>query len=249
MATHIEPGYARMTPQSEQDKAKLASGIKAVDHYLKPGMKVGLGSGTTSHWFVRALAQRVAQGFQIKGVPTSNATRELALELGVPLTDLGAVDQLDVTIDGADEIDHQGSMIKGGGACLLWEKIVAAASKKMVAVVDDKKVFERLGRFPLPIEVIPFGWQSTQRLLRELLADAGYDRDVKITTRMKNGERLVTDSGNWIFDCHLESIHDTHALAPRFNAIPGVVENGLFVGIADEMIVGHADGSSDIVVF
>lgn len=249
MATHIEPGHARMVPLTPQDKAKLAAGTKAIDHCLKPGMRVGLGSGTTSHWFVRALAQRVAQGFEITGVPTSNATLELARELGVPLTDLGAMDRLDVTIDGADEIDHQGSMIKGGGACLLWEKIVAAASRKMVAVVDDKKVFERLGRFPLPVEVVPFGWQSTERLLRELFADAGYDHNLKITTRMKGGERLLTDSGNLILDCHLESIHDTHALAPRFNAIPGVVDNGLFVGIASEMIVGHADGSSDIVVF
>jgi ribose 5-phosphate isomerase A len=248
MGTHIEPGYATMKPASAQDEAKLASGIKAIDHYLRPGMKVGLGSGTTSHWFVRALADRVAKGFDVVGVPTSNATRELARELGVPLTDLGTVDQLDVTIDGADEIDHQGSMIKGGGACLLWEKIVAAASKKMVAVVDDKKVFERLGRFPLPVEVIPFGWQSTERLLRELFVSAGFDKSVRITTRMKNGERLLTDSGNFILDCHLEAIADPLSLAPRFNAIPGVVENGLFVGIASEMIVGHADGSADIVV-
>lgn len=122
MATYIEPGYAQLKPASKQDEAKLVSGNKAVDHYLKPGMKVGLGSGTTSHWFVRALAPRVKDGLDIVGVPTSNATRELALELGVPLTDLGQIDRLDVTIDGADEIDHQGSMIKGGGACLLWEK-------------------------------------------------------------------------------------------------------------------------------
>ena len=248
MGTHIEPGYATMKPASAQDEAKLASGIKAIDHYLRPGMKVGLGSGTTSHWFVRALAVRVERGFEVVGVPTSNATRELALELGVPLTDLGTIDQLDVTIDGADEIDHRGSMIKGGGACLLWEKIVAAASKKMVAVVDDKKVFERLGRFPLPIEVIPFGWQSTERLLRELFVSAGFDKSVRITTRMKNGERLLTDSGNLILDCHLEAIADPISLAPRFNAIPGVVENGLFVGIASEMIVGHADGSAEVVV-
>jgi ribose 5-phosphate isomerase A len=248
VSTYIEPGYARMKPKSAQDEAKLASGIKAVEHYLRPGMKVGLGSGTTSHWFVRALAERVAAGFEIVGVPTSNATRELALELGVPLTDLGQIDQLDVTIDGADEIDHQGSMIKGGGACLLWEKIVAMASRKMVAVVDDKKVFERLGRFPLPVEVIPFGWQSTERLLRELFVSARFDQGVRIVTRMKGSEPLVTDSGNWILDCHLESIADPIGLAPRFNAIPGVVENGLFVGIASEMIVGHADGSAEIVL-
>lgn len=248
MSTFIEPGYAHMKPASKQDEAKLASGIKAVDHYLRPGMKVGLGSGTTSHWFVRALAPRVKEGLDIVGVPTSNATRELALELGVPLTDLGKIDRLDVTIDGADEIDHRGSMIKGGGACLLWEKIVAAASRKMVAVVDDKKVFDVLGRFPLPIEVIQFGWQSTERLLRELFVSAGFDAGVLIERRTKGGQLVVTDSGNWILDCHLNAIADPLSLAPRFNAIPGVVENGLFVGIASEMIVGHADGSAEIVV-
>ncbi|WP_250494267.1 ribose-5-phosphate isomerase RpiA [Caballeronia sp. GAWG1-1] len=249
MATYIEPGYAQLKPASKQDEAKLVSGNKAVDHYLKPGMKVGLGSGTTSHWFVRALAPRVKDGLDIVGVPTSNATRELALELGVPLTDLGQIDRLDVTIDGADEIDHQGSMIKGGGACLLWEKIVAAASRKMVAVVDDKKVFDTLGRFPLPIEIIQFGWQSTERLLRDLFVSAGFDESVRIERRVKNGELVVTDSGNWILDCHLQAIPEPLALSPRFNAIPGVVEHGLFTGIASEMIVGHADGTADIVVF
>ncbi|WP_230678058.1 ribose-5-phosphate isomerase RpiA [Burkholderia gladioli] len=249
MSTHIEPGYAHLQPANKQDEAKLVSGIKAVDHYLRSGMKVGLGSGTTSHWFVRALAPRVRDGLEIVGVPTSNATRELALELGVPLTDLGQIDRLDVTIDGADEIDREGSMIKGGGACLLWEKIVAAASRKMVAVVDDKKVFDTLGRFPLPIEVIPFGWQSTERLLRELFVSAGFAPGVRIERRMRDGQLVATDSGNWILDCHLEAIAEPRALAPRFNAIPGVVENGLFVGIASEMIVGYADGRAEIVRF
>jgi ribose 5-phosphate isomerase A len=237
-----------MAPSSDQDRAKWAAGTGAIETYLRDGMKLGLGSGTTSHWFVRALGEAVAKGLHVVGVPTSSATRDLALEVGVPLTTLADVDRLDLTIDGADEIDHDGQMIKGGGACLLWEKIVAAASKKMVAVVDDKKVFERLGRFPLPIEVIPFGWQSTERLLRELFVSAGFDKSVRITTRMKNGERLLTDSGNLILDCHLEAIADPISLAPRFNAIPGVVENGLFVGIASEMIVGHADGSAEVVV-
>ena len=242
MGTHIEPGYATMKPASAQDEAKLASGIKAIDHYLRPGMKVGLGSGTTSHWFVRALAARVEKGFEVVGVPTSNATRELALELGVPLTDLGTIDQLDVTIDGADEIDHQGSMIKGGGACLLWEKIVAAASKKMVAVVDDKKVFERLGRFPLPVEVIPFGWQSTERLLHELFVNAGFDKSVRITTRMKNGERLLTDSGNFILDCPFSSIAEPRQLEQAINMTVGVVENGLFLGRSAAVIVASDRG-------
>ncbi len=249
MPTYIEPGYARLEPRSAQERAKLASGEKAVDHYLRSGMRVGLGSGTTSHWFVRALARRTADGLVLVGVPTSNATRELAQELGIRLIDLGTVDQLDVTIDGADEIDLRGSMIKGGGACLLWEKIVAAASAKMVAVVDDQKVRQRIGQFPLPIEVIQFGWQSTGRLIRELLADAGYARNIRIERRMNGESPVVTDSGNWILDCHLGAIHDAPALAPRFNAIPGVVENGLFVGIATEMVVGHADGTSEIVRF
>jgi ribose 5-phosphate isomerase A len=234
-----------MKPASEQDAAKLAAGRAAVREYVHSGLKVGLGSGTTSHWFVRALAETLPDGLEIVGVPTSTATRDLALELGVPLGDLNELDVLDITIDGADEIDHDGAMIKGGGACLLWERIVANASRRMVAVVDDKKVVDTLGAFPLPIEVIPFGWKTTRRTLAELFERAGY-RDVRIELRVAGEEPVVTDSGHYILDAHLLRITDKELLADALNRIPGVVENGLFLDVAQEVVIGHADGSATI---
>jgi len=234
-----------MNDISAQDKAKIAAGRRAVEAYCADGMRLGLGSGTTSHFFVRGLAEKVKDGLDIIGVPTSTATRDLALELGVPLADLNDVSELDVTIDGPDEIDHQGSMIKGGGACLLWEKVVARASKKMVVVADDSKLVDTLGKFPLPIEVIRFGHVSTERLIRDLLGDFGYG-DVAMTPRMRGSERLITDSGNYIVDAHLQQIKEPGELTVELNRIPGVVENGLFVGIGQEIVFGHSDGTADI---
>lgn len=235
-----------MQPSKPQDQAKLAAGRKAIETYLKDGMRIGLGSGTTSHWFVRALGEKVAQGFDIAGVPTSTATRDLAREVGVPLLDLNDVRELDLTIDGADEIDHAGRMIKGGGACLLWEKMVARVSRRMVAVVDDGKVVDTLGKYPLPIEVIPFGWRSTARELQKLFDRFGH-RDVPMILRGGEAKPVITDSGNYILDWQLDRITEPDSLAPLFNEIPGVVEHGLFVGIAHEMVIGHADGSADVI--
>jgi len=211
-------------------------------------MKLGLGSGTTSHWFVRELAEQVRNGLDVVGVPTSTATRDLARHLGIRLADLNDLGELDLAIDGPDEIDHQGNMIKGGGACLWWEKIVARASRRMVVVADDTKVVARLGAFPLPVEVLPFGWVSSQRLIRELLAGSGYPDD-PLERRVRNGELVVTDSGNYLLDAHLGAVHDPGALAIALNQIPGVAENGLFVGIADQVILGHPDDSADVVDF
>lgn len=234
---------AELTPQ---DRAKVAAGRKAVEAYCADGMRLGLGSGTTSHFFVRGLAEKVKEGLDVVGVPTSSATRELALELGVPLADLNDVPELDVAVDGPDEIDRQGSMIKGGGACLLWEKIVARASKKMVVVADDTKLVDRLGAFPLPVEIIRFGHVSTTRLVRDLFGDFGYRDDVRIEPRRKAGEWLVTDSGNFIIDAHLEQITRGAELTVELNRIPGVVENGLFVGIGHDVVFGHSDSTADI---
>ena len=249
--TDVRPGHgagegAAVEPRSKQDLAKRAAGRRAAQEYCKDGMRLGLGSGTTSHWFVRELAVRVRDGLDVVGVPTSTATRDLALELGIRLADLNDVPELDVTVDGPDEIDPAGSMIKGGGACLLWEKIVARASKRMVVVADDTKIVERLGAFPLPIEVLPFGWVSTHRLIGELLADAGYT-DVPIERRVRDGRVVLTDSGNYLLDARLGVVGDPGALAVQLNQIPGVVENGLFVGIADEVVVGHPDESAEVV--
>jgi ribose 5-phosphate isomerase A len=195
---------------------------------------------------VRELAERVRDGLDVVGVPTSTATRDLALELGIRLADLNDLPELDVTIDGPDEIDPAGSMIKGGGACLLWEKIVARASKRMVVVADDTKIVDRLGAFPLPIEVLPFGWVSTRRLIGELLAAADY-ADVALERRVRDGGVVVTDSGNYILDARLGAVGDAGALAADLNQIPGVVENGLFVGIADEVVVGYPDESAQVI--
>jgi len=234
-----------MQPSTDQDRAKWAAGVGAIETYVHNGMKLGLGSGTTSHWFVRALGRAVADGLDVVGVPTSTATRDLAVEVGVPLTTLAEVERLDLTIDGADEIDHDGAMIKGGGACLLWERIVADASERMVAVVDESKVVPTLGAFPLPIEVIPYEWQSTRRSIARLLARLGQPV-ADLTLRTRDGAPVVTDSGNYLIDAALTKIADPLAIDAQLNWIPGVVENGLFTGIADEMVVGRADGGVDV---
>ncbi|TDC90244.1 ribose-5-phosphate isomerase RpiA [Saccharopolyspora aridisoli] len=234
-----------MQPSNEQDRAKWAAGTAVIDAYIRDGMKLGLGSGTTSHWFVRALGEAVSNGLNVVGVPTSTGTRDLALEVGVPLTTLAEVGRLDLTVDGADEIDPAGHMIKGGGACLLWERIIADTSNKVVCVVDEGKVVDQLGKFPLPIEVVQYEWQATERAISSLLDELGQP-GVKLTRREKDGGPLVTDSGNFIVDAHLEAIKDPIALDSQLNWIPGVVENGLFTGIAAEVVIGRADGSHDI---
>src|SRR6202795_3023427 len=171
-----------MEQTSAQDEAKRAAAAKAIETFLRDGMTIGLGSGTTSRRFVPILGERVTSGLRVTGVPSSKSTGQLAQEVGVPLADLNNVSQLDLTIDGADEIDSKGRMIKGGGANLLWEKIVASASDKMVCIVDESKLVESLGLFPLPIEVIPCGWRSTERHLRKLFGESGLG-DPKIGMR------------------------------------------------------------------
>ena len=211
-------------------------------------MTIGLGSGTTSRFFVRILGQRVKGGLRVIGVPSSKSTGELAKEVGVSLADLNDVEHLDLTIDGADEIDAQGRMIKGGGANLLWEKIVASASRKMVAIVDESKRVQKLGRFPLPIEVIPFAWRSTERHLRNLFKIAGY-ANVRIDVRGGTQTPLITDSGHYLLDCYLQAIVDPESLALDLNQIPGVVEHGLFLRIATDAAVGKPDGTAYTVSF
>ena len=237
-----------MQTNSPQDEAKLAAAAKAIDAFLQDGMKIGLGSGTTSRFFVRILGDRVKDGLRVVGVPSSKSTGELAKEVGVPLADLNDVERLDLTIDGADEIDPKGRMIKGGGANLLWEKIVASASRKMVAIVDESKRVQRLGRFPLPVEVIPFAWKSTERHLQNLFRKAGY-LDVQIDVRGSREKPLITDSGHYLLDCHLKEIGDPEFLAGNLNDIPGVVEHGLFLGIATDAAIGKPDGSAETITF
>jgi ribose 5-phosphate isomerase A len=237
---------ASVQPQNSQDLAKRAAGFMATEAYCEDGMTLGLGSGSSARWFVRALAVRVRDGLDVVGVPTSVETRDLARELGIRLADLDDITELDVTIDGANEIDRRGDMIKGGGAHLLREKIVARASRKVVVVADVSKLVDQLGAVPLPMEVLPFGWISSQRLISELLGDAGY-RDVAINRRTKQGDVVVTDSGNYVLDVRLGAIEDAGSLATQLNTIPGVVDSGLFIGVPDELVVAHPNGTAEIM--
>ncbi|GAB3914316.1 ribose-5-phosphate isomerase A [Microlunatus endophyticus] len=231
---------------SGQDLAKASAGIRAATDLCQNGMKLGLGSGSTAHAFVRALAERVRDGLDIVGVPTSTQTYDLAGELGVPLADLNDLVELDLTIDGTDQMAPDGSMIKGGGACLLWEKVVAKASRRVMIVADDTKLADHLGTFPLPIEVLPFGWRSSRKQIVELLADHGYENPDPVL-RNRSDDLVITDSGNYILDVTLGTVTNQAELTVLLNQIPGVVENGFFVGIADGVVVGRPDGSSEII--
>lgn len=235
--------------RSDQDRAKLAAGRFAARTHAFDGARLGLGSGTTSHYFVRALAELVADGLDVVGVPTSNGTRDLALELGITLVELDDVEQLDVCVDGPDEIDRDGAMIKGGGACLLWEKLVARTSAKMVVVADHTKAVEQLGAFPLPVEVVQYSWRTTGRAVRRLLVEHGYPDDVDLYRRERDGSPVVTDNGNFILDVRLGTARDIEQLTVELNTIPGVVENGFFVGIADEVVFGWPDGTAGTSTF
>lgn len=223
------------------DKAKFLAAKRATD-FVEDGMKLGLGTGSTAAWMVRCLAERIREeGIRVVGVPTSSRTAQLATQLGVPITTLDDAKWLDLTIDGADEFDPNLNLIKGGGAALLQEKIVATASDQMIVIADAAKDVGQLGAFPLPIEVIPFGWQTTKALVEETLVSLDVlNRDV--TLRMNGASPLVTDESNYILDLHLKRIGNPRQLSLVLNQIPGVVENGLFIDICDIVVIGHPDG-------
>ena len=227
------------------DKAKFAAARCAVD-FVEDGMKVGLGTGSTAAWMVRCLAERVREeGLRITGVPTSTRTGTLARQLGLTVTTLDEAKWLDLTIDGADEFDGELNLIKGGGAALLQEKIVATASDRMIVIADAAKEVAQLGAFPLPVEVVRFGWQTTQRLIEEVLVSM--DVLGRQTALRQSGEApLITDEGHFIIDLHLNRIENPRALWLALNQIPGVVENGLFVDICDQVVIGGTDGRVEI---
>jgi len=225
-----------MTP----DMMKIAAAVRALA-YVEPGMRLGLGTGSTAAHFVNLLAQEVQKGLDVICVPTSEATRRQAETLGIPLTTLEDVPFLDLTVDGADEIDKELRLIKGGGGALLREKIVATASDRMLVIADEAKLVDTLGAFPLPVEVVTFGLNATRNMIEMLAADAGCQGE--ITLRVKaDGSIFKTDGGNVIFDCHFGRIDDPESLDEALKFIPGVVENGLFLGIADAAVVGGRDG-------
>ena len=223
------------------DTAKFVAARRAVD-FVESGMKVGLGTGSTAAWMVRCLGERIREeGLKIVGVPTSSRTAELAVKVGVPITTLDEAKWLDLTIDGADEFDAHLNLIKGGGAALLQEKIVATASDQMIVIADAAKEVAQLGAFALPVEVIPFGWQTTKALIEETLVSMEVlGRDCSL--RMNGQSPLVTDEANYIVDLHLKRIGNARQLALVLNQIPGVVENGLFIDICDMVVIGHGDG-------
>jgi ribose 5-phosphate isomerase A len=230
------------TRLSPLDRAKFVAARRAV-RLIEPGMRVGLGTGSTAAWMVRILGEMVREdGLDVVGVPTSTRTADLARECGVRVVSLDEAQWLDLTIDGADEFDTDLNLIKGGGGALLQEKIVACASDEMVVIADAAKEVAVLGAFPLPVEVVPFGWRSTQALVEEALVSL--DVMGRETTVRMNGEvPYLTDEGNYILDLHLHRIGDARHIALVLNQVPGVVESGLFVDICDRVIVGHGDGT------
>jgi ribose 5-phosphate isomerase A len=222
------------------DALKRAAAKHALT-YVEPGMRLGLGTGSTARCFVELLGQRVKAGLEVVCVPTSEATRMHAASLSIPMTTLDDVPFLDLTIDGADELDGELRLIKGGGGALLREKIVAAASERMIVIADASKRVATLGAFPLPIEVVRFGVTSTRNMIEALAGEAGCRGEIKLRLGQDN-QPFVTDGNNYIFDCAFGSIEDPETLDEALKLIPGVVENGLFLGIADLAVIAGAGG-------
>jgi ribose 5-phosphate isomerase A len=214
---------------THDDEKKAAA--RASVSFVRDGDTVGLGSGSTATYAVRFLGERVQAGLKIVGIPTSNQTKELATSLGIPLSSLDRTPEIDVTIDGADEVDPHLSLIKGGGGALLHEKIVASASRRLVIIVDSTKQVARLGKFPVPLEVITFAQPLVRRRVEALGAD------VRLRLNADNSP-FLTDEGHHILDCQFSTIPDVPALARQLSDMPGIVEHGLFVGMATTVLVG-----------
>jgi len=226
---------------TERDALKRAAAEAAVK-LVRDGMIVGLGTGSTAAFALEALARRHQEGLRFQGIPTSNATAARAAGLGLPLTSLAAHQQIDLTIDGADEVERGTlNLIKGRGGALLREKIVATASARMIVIVDESKYVQVLGRFPLPIEIAPFGAAATHRAVDAAIAGAGCAGPASLR-KAKDEQVFVTDGGHWILDAHLRVIPDPRELAARLCTIPGVMEHGLFIGNAQTVILAAANG-------
>jgi ribose 5-phosphate isomerase A len=222
---------------TNQDSLKRAAAAKALE-FVSSGMKLGLGTGSTAEAFLELLAPRVRGGLEVDCAATSERTAQKARALGIPLGELDVLAPLDLTVDGADETDRALNLIKGGGAALLREKIVAASSREMIVIADESKLVPRLGKFPLPVEVVAFGHVTTASRIRSAASALGYG-DLGAAARMKDGAPVKTDSGNLVYDCAFGAIKDAGALAAALSAIPGVVEHGLFVGIATVLLIAH----------
>jgi ribose 5-phosphate isomerase A len=246
------PNEARQAPPASADQASDGSLIVYMDELkrqaaaraleeVRDGMKLGLGTGSTAKHFVELLGERVRGGLNVVGVPTSETTRADAERCGIALTTLDEIDRLDLTIDGADEVNPALDLIKGGGGALLREKIVAAASDRMIVIADESKWVDALGRFPLPIEVIPFGLAATQRAIALAFAECRVSGRM-VLRKGKAGHFFVTDGGHWIVDAHLGRIEDAPRLSGLLSKIPGVVEHGLFIALASTAVLAGAHG-------
>lgn len=222
----------------EAQKHAAAAGAMSL---VQSGMRLGLGTGSTAAHFVKLLGERVRAGLKVVAVATSEATRAQAERLNVPLTTLDEAPQLDLTVDGADEIAPDLTLIKGGGGALLREKIVAAASARMVVIADESKWVDVLGRFPLPVEILPFGAGVTRRAVENAAAECGCPGPA-LLRKAQNGHAFVTDGGHWLVDAQLQRIVDPPALARRLSVIPGVMEHGLFIGLAHTAILAGPAG-------
>lgn len=221
----------------EVNMKKIAAD-RAVE-WIEDGMTIGLGTGSTAYWAIMRIAERVKEGLNIRAVASSIRSEQLAKENGIPFVSLDEIDRIDLTIDGADEVDAELNLIKGGGGALLREKVLAAASDKFIVIVDESKLVGTLGAFPLPVEIVPFGSRLT---LNRLTALGGQP-----VLREKDGQRFVTDNGNWIADCRFGKIAEPERLSVEINRIPGVVDNGLFTGMASVVVAGKTDGGLTIL--
>lgn len=222
------------------DLYKAQAAAQAIE-YVEAGMRLGLGTGSTAAKFVDLLGQRVREGLDVLCVPTSETTHEQALGWGIPLTTLDEMSELDLTVDGADELDGALRLIKGGGGALLREKIVAMSSERLLIIADFSKRVDQLGRFPLPVEVDRFGVKSTVRMMEAASREAGCDGGLTLR-RNQYGDPFITDGSNFIVDCAFQQIPDPESLAELLTGIPGVVEHGLFLGVADAAIIAGPGG-------
>ncbi|MCM3568474.1 ribose-5-phosphate isomerase RpiA [Neobacillus mesonae] len=218
------------------DAMKKAAGDKAAE-FVQDGMVLGLGTGSTVYWTLKRLGEWVNEGLDIKGIPTSTQTEDWAKEFNIPLTNFSEVQSLDLAIDGADEIDPDFNLIKGGGGALLREKLVAMQAKKVMIIADESKMVSQLGKFPLPVEVVPFGWETTSQRIATL--------GVTPILRKKEGQTFVSDNGNYILDCPFGSISNPADLHKELKLLSGVVETGLFLGMTDTVIIG---GEEDVKI-
>lgn len=222
---------------SEQIKQQL--GIKAAE-LVQDGTTIGIGTGSTAKHFILALGERVKEGLNIRGVPTSDISKQLAEESGIRTLDLNDAETIDMAFDGADEVSASFDLIKGGGGAMLQEKMVAFAARHFIVMADESKMVQHLGKFPLPVEVVPYGWKKVKKYIEALGCR-------QVILRVRNEKVLITEHGHYILDCHFNKIPDPGFLNQQLRSIPGVVESGLFLQMVKDVLVGYFDGTTKLI--